>query len=60
MAVMESLGTSKKSSKRQDATTYIRAFQNDDSNGAGATLAAKNCDVYYYVAICALIGLVWL
>ena len=37
-----------------------RALQNDDSNGTGATLAAKDCGVYYYVAICAFIGLVWL
>mmetsp|Transcript_3373 Transcript_3373/g.4877 ORF Transcript_3373/g.4877 Transcript_3373/m.4877 type:complete len:87 (-) Transcript_3373:1208-1468(-) len=37
-----------------------RAFQNDGSNGSGATLAAKNFDAYYYVSIFACLGLVWL
>jgi len=37
-----------------------RAFQNDESNAASASLAVKDFAAYYYMAIFACAGLVWL
>ena len=37
-----------------------RAFQNDESNAAGASLAVKDFAAYYYMAMFACAGLVWL